>query len=139
MRPAGAEAALGLGMLFGISGSFTESTMWLDRALGSATGSEPWYDAARSMRAIPFTLSGEGDKALSLFRDLPERAAMVPIAKTDSVTYRGLVKLWTGDLPGAIEDLGLAVNRITGRAPGPVSRRAAGLSRRGRVQARALG
>ena len=108
----GAEAALGLGMLFGISGSFTDSTMWLDRALGSATGGEPWYDAARSMRAIPFTLSGEGDKALALFRDLPERAAMVPIAKTDSVTYRGMVKLWTGDLPGAIEDLGLAVSRI---------------------------
>ena len=108
----GAEAALGLGMLFGISGSFTDSTMWLDRALGSATGGEPWYDAARSMRAIPFALSGEGDKALALFRDLPERAAMVPVAKTDSVTYRGLVKLWTGDLPGAIEDLGLAVNRI---------------------------
>ena len=74
MQAAGAEAALGLGMLFGISGSFTESTMWLDRALGSATGSEPWYDAARSMRAMPFTLSGEGDKALSLFRDLPEQA-----------------------------------------------------------------
>ena len=108
----GAEAALGLGMLFGISGSFTESTMWLDRALGGATGSEPWYDAARSMRAIPFTLSGQGDKALSLFRDLPERAAMVPMAQTDSVTYRGVVKLWTGDLRGAIEDLGLAVNRV---------------------------
>ena len=119
----GAEAALGLGMLFGISGPFTESTMWLDRALGSATGSEPWWDAARSMRAIPFALSGEGDKALSLFRDLPERAAMVPAAKTDSVTYRGMVKLWTGDLPGAIEDLGLAVNRIRAglqvRFPGP--------------------
>ncbi len=119
----GAEAALGLGMLFGISGSFTESTMWLDRALGSATGSEPWWDAARSMRAIPFTLSGEGDKALALFRDLPDRAAMVPIAKTDSVAYRGMVKLWTGDLPGAIEDLGLAVNRIRAglqvRFPGP--------------------
>ena len=108
----GAEAALGLGILSGISGSFTESTMWLDRALGRATGSEPWYDAACSMRAIPFTLSGEGDKALGLFRDLPERAAMVPIARTDSVTYRGLVKLWTGDLPGAIDDLALAVSRI---------------------------
>ena len=109
---AGAEAALGLGMLFGISGSFTESTVWLDRALGSATGSEPWYDAARSMRAVPFTLSGEGDKALSLFRDLPERPAMVPLAQTDSVTYRGLVKLWTGDLRGAAEDLGLAARRV---------------------------
>jgi len=110
---AGAEAALGLGMLFGISGSFTESTLWLDRALDSATGTEPWYDAARSMRAIPVTLGGEGDRALSLFRDLPERAAMVPAAKTDSLTYRGIVKLWTGDLQGATEDLGQAVNRVS--------------------------
>ena len=109
---AGAEAAIGLGMLFGISGSFTESTMWLDRALGSATGSEAWYDTARGMRAIPFTLGGQGDKALSLFADLPERAAMVPAAKTNSVAYRGLVKLWTGDLQGATDDLGVAVKRI---------------------------
>ncbi|MFY9866044.1 MAG: AAA family ATPase [Trebonia sp.] len=109
---AGAEAALGLGMLFGISGSFTESTMWLDHALSTASGSEPWYDAARSMRAIPFVLIGEADKALSLFRDLPKRAAMVPAAKTDSLTYRGLVKLWSGDLKGATEDLGLAVSRV---------------------------
>ncbi len=109
---AGAEAALGLGMLFGISGSFTESTLWLDRALSSATGSEPWYDAVRSMKAIPLVLSGEGDKALALFRDLPERSAMVPAAKTDPLTYRGIVKLWTGDLRGAIEDLGLAANRV---------------------------
>jgi DNA-binding CsgD family transcriptional regulator len=109
---AGAEAAIGLGMLFGISGSFTDSTAWLDRALGSATGSEAWYDTARGMRAIPFTLGGQGDEALSLFGDLPERAAMVPAAKTDSVAYRGLVKLWTGDLQGATDDLEVAVQRI---------------------------
>ena len=109
---AGAEAAIGLGMMFGISGSFTESTMWLDRALGSATGSEAWYDTARGMRAIPFTLGGQGDKALSMFADLPERAAMVPAGKTDSVACRGLIKLWTGDLRGAMDDLGVAVKRI---------------------------
>jgi DNA-binding NarL/FixJ family response regulator/tetratricopeptide (TPR) repeat protein len=120
---AGAEAALGLGMLFGISGSFTESTMWLDRALSSADGSEPWHDAVRSIRAIPFALSGETDKALSLFHDLPERAVMVPAAQTDSLTYRGVVKLWSGDLRGATEDLEQAVNRVRAglqvRFPGP--------------------
>jgi DNA-binding CsgD family transcriptional regulator len=109
---AGAEAAIGLGMLFGISGSFTDSTVWVDRALSSATGSETWYDTARGMRAIPFALGGQGDKALGLFGDLPERAAMVPTARTESVAYRGLVKLWTGDLRGAIDDLGVAVKRI---------------------------
>jgi predicted ATPase len=68
---AGAEAAVGLGMLFGISGSFTDSTIWLDRALGTATGSEAWYDTARGIRAIPFALGGQGGKALSLFGDCP--------------------------------------------------------------------
>jgi hypothetical protein len=110
---AGGEAALGLGMLLGISGSATESAMWLDRALGNADGAEPWYDAARSMRAVFYALGGESGKALSLFRDLPKRAAMVPVARTDSLTYRGLVKLWSGDLPGATEDLALVVSRIT--------------------------
>jgi len=108
----GAEAALGLGILLGISGSFAEATTWLDRALATATGSEPWFDAARSMRAVPLTLSGAGDQALDLFRDLPARAAMVPTAHTDSITYRGLVKLWTGDLQGAADDLSLVVSRI---------------------------
>jgi DNA-binding CsgD family transcriptional regulator len=110
---AGAEAALGLGTLLGMSGSFSESARWLDRALSNASGTEPWCDAARSMRAMYYTLGGESAKALDLFRDLPRRSAMVPIVRTDSLTYRGLVRLWTGDLPGAAEDLMLAVSRIT--------------------------
>ena len=109
---AGAEAAIGLGMLFGISGSFTDSTAWLDRALSTATGCESWYDTARGMRAIPFALGGQGDKALSLFADLPDRAAMVPAAQTGSVAYRGIVKLWTGHLQAATDDLEVAVKRI---------------------------
>ena len=109
---AGAEAALGLGILLGISGGFTESTIWLNRALASASGSEPWLGAARGMLAVLVTLSGAASKALGLFRDLPQRPAMVPLAQTDSVTYRGLVKLWTGDLEGAVEDLVLVVSRI---------------------------
>ena len=109
---AGAEAALGLGILLAISGGFTESTIWLNRALASASGSEPWLGAARGMLAVLVTLSGGSSKALGLFRDLPERAAMVPLAHTDSVTYRGLVKLWTGDLEGAVDDLALVVSRM---------------------------
>jgi DNA-binding CsgD family transcriptional regulator len=111
-KAAGQDAAIGLGMLFGMSGSFAASTIWLDRAMETATGSEPWYETVRGMRAVQFTLSGQGDKALSLFDDLPERAAMVPSPQTGSVAYRGTVKLWTGDPHGAIQDLGVAVKRI---------------------------
>ena len=109
---AGAEAAFGLGILLGISGGFTESTIWLNRALASASGNEPWLGAARGMLALLVTLSGGAAKALGLFRDLPQRAAMVPLGQTDSVTYRGLVKLWTGDLEGAVDDLALVVSRM---------------------------
>lgn len=109
----GAEAALGLGILLGLSGLFAEAAFWLDRALASAGGREPWFGAARSMHAVPLALSGAGDRALALFSDLPQRAAMVPAEQTDSVTYRGLIKLWTGDLPGAADDLALVVSRMS--------------------------
>ena len=87
--------------------------MWLDRALDMGMGGEPWTHAARGMRAMSMTLSGDGGKALALFHDLPRRAAMVPPARADSLTYRGLVKLWTGDLAGAMGDLTEVVSRIT--------------------------
>ena len=109
---AGAEAAFGLGILLGISGRFTESSIWLNRALASASGNEPWLGTGKGMLAVLDTLSGAAGKALGLFGDLPQRAAMVPLAQTDSVTYRGLVKVWTGDLEGAVDDLALVVSRM---------------------------
>jgi len=49
----GGEAALGLGMLFKMSGAHAEAAVWLDRALGRGTGSEPWYDVARCACEVP--------------------------------------------------------------------------------------
>ncbi len=109
----GGEAALGLGTLLMTSGSYTEATAQLDRALGSGTGSEPWYDAARCMRSFAFALGGALGPALGLFSDLPERSAMVPAARTDALAFRGVVRLWTGDSQAAADDLARAVNRIS--------------------------
>jgi DNA-binding CsgD family transcriptional regulator len=108
----GGEAALGLGMLFKMSGGHAEAAVWLDRALGSGIGSEPWYDAARCGRSFAFALDGDVGRALGLFDDLPERSAMVPAARTDALAFRGVARLWAGDLHAAAEDLALAVNRI---------------------------
>jgi DNA-binding CsgD family transcriptional regulator/tetratricopeptide (TPR) repeat protein len=108
----GGEAAVGLGMLLKMSGSHAEAAVWLDRALGCGTGSEPWYDAARCIRSFAFVLSGEADRALGLFGDLPERPGMVPVARTDALTFRGVAHLCAGDLNAAAGDLGLAVNRV---------------------------
>ena len=119
----GGEAALWLGQLHGMSGSFSEGEMWLDRALSSGTGHERWYDAACCIRSFAFALSGAIDQALGLFRDLPARAASVPASRTDALTYRGIARLCAGDLVIAAGDLSLAVRRIsTGlqvRFPGP--------------------
>jgi DNA-binding CsgD family transcriptional regulator len=109
----GGEAALWLGQLLGISGSFTESGLWLDRALRSGSVDEPWYDGARCVRSIGLALNGDMSHALDLFGDLPSRAAMVPRARTDALSYRGIVRLWTGDLPPAVEDLAVAASRIS--------------------------
>ncbi len=108
----GGQAALGLGMLFKMSGAHAEAAVWLDRALGRGTGSEPWYDAARCARSFAFVLSGDVGRALGLFGDLPVRSAMVPAARTDALASRGVARLWAGDLHAAVEDLALAVNRI---------------------------
>ena len=60
----GGEAALGLGMLLKMSGEHAGAAAWLDRALGSGTGSEPWYDAARCIRSFAFVLGGDvGERA----------------------------------------------------------------------------
>lgn len=109
----GGEAALGLGMLLKMSGAHAEAAAWLDRALDSGTGREPWYDAARCIRSFAFVLTGDAGRALGLFGDLPARSASVPVARTDALTFRGVARLWAGDLPAAAEDLALAVNRIS--------------------------
>jgi DNA-binding CsgD family transcriptional regulator len=108
----GGEAALWLGQLLGISGSFTEGVMWLDRALGGGTGGEPWYDAARCIRSYAFALSGDSGRALDLFGDLPGPATAVPAGRTDVLTYRGIARLSAGDLHAAAADLAVAVHRI---------------------------
>jgi DNA-binding CsgD family transcriptional regulator/tetratricopeptide (TPR) repeat protein len=110
----GAEAAIGLGFTLFISGSFADGKTWLGRAVASATGSEPWYDAARCLFSLPLLLDGHKTAALGLFDDLPSQAAQVPLAHTDALSYRGFARLWSDDLPGTLEDLTVAVARITG-------------------------
>jgi DNA-binding CsgD family transcriptional regulator/tetratricopeptide (TPR) repeat protein len=112
-RCAGGEAALAMGMLLKMSGAHAEAAMWLDRALDSGTGSEPWYDAARCIRSFAFALGGDIGRALGLFGDLPARPAMAPANRTDTLASRGIARLWAGDLHGAAGDLALAVNRIS--------------------------
>jgi DNA-binding CsgD family transcriptional regulator/tetratricopeptide (TPR) repeat protein len=109
---AGGEAALVLGQVLGMSGAVTEAEMWLDRALGSGTGREPWYDAARCIRSFAYALSGDTGRSLALFADLPDQAADVPPARTDALIYRGIARVCAGDARAATEDLPVAVHRI---------------------------
>jgi DNA-binding CsgD family transcriptional regulator/tetratricopeptide (TPR) repeat protein len=111
-RDAGGEAALGLGMLLNMSGAHAEAALWLDRALGSGTGDEPWYDAARCIRSFTYVVGGAIGRALALLSDLPAQPELVPAGRTDALAFRGAARLWTADLPGAAGDLRLSADRI---------------------------
>jgi DNA-binding CsgD family transcriptional regulator/tetratricopeptide (TPR) repeat protein len=114
---AGGEAALGLGMLLKMSGAHAEAAAWLDRALDRGTGDEPWYDSARCIRSFAFVLDGDIGRALGLLSGLPARPASVPAGRTDALAFRGVARLWAGDLAAAAGDLTLAVNRISAGVP----------------------
>jgi DNA-binding CsgD family transcriptional regulator len=62
--------------------------------------------------AMARAVMGEAAAALKLFSFLPPAAALVPDCHADALTVRGMLRLWTGDLPGADADLTAVVTRI---------------------------
>jgi DNA-binding CsgD family transcriptional regulator len=59
-------------------------------------------------------LAGEAEAALETFSFLPDAPALVPDSHAEALAARGLLRLWTGDLPGADADLTAVVTRISG-------------------------
>jgi len=112
---AAAEAAAGLALLYGNALSPDQCRMWTRRSMISAgDGSGPAGLGALGAQAMARAVMGEAAAALKLFSSLPAAAALVPDSHADALTVRGMLRLWTGDLPGADADLTAVVTRIRG-------------------------
>jgi DNA-binding CsgD family transcriptional regulator len=120
---AAAEAAGGLGLLYGNALQADQCRMWTRRSMHSGDKSTPGRLGQLSgldrlgtlaAQAMARALAGEAVGALRMFSFLPAAAALVPDAHADALTVRGLLRLWTGDLPGADADLTAVVARIQG-------------------------
>jgi DNA-binding CsgD family transcriptional regulator len=117
-----AEAAAGLALLYGNAPALDQCRMWARRStrigpervalsgLGPASGLDRLGTMAAA--AMARALAGEAAATLPAFAFLPDSPALVPDAHADALTVRGMLRLWTGDLPGADADLTAVVTRL---------------------------
>jgi ATP/maltotriose-dependent transcriptional regulator MalT len=92
-------------------GRGADALHWAERTLRLSETPPP--DAVLSLLLGSYTL-GRTEEIAELLRGLPERVAEVPPARTDTLLGRGVIRLWDGDVDGAIADL-TAVHRVCAR------------------------
>ena len=119
----GARAATSLANWMVLSGRPDQALTWADRAVsGTVPGSVLWA-MARTAQAYAFAAAGRSPDGLAALGFLPVSGSEVPMAETDVLIMRGMLKVYVDDLAGAIADLGVAAARLrTGQPstyPGP--------------------
>ena len=85
-------------------GRADEGIAWADRALTRAVG-DRLHNHVRSFRALNLVAAGRGPEALETFADLPDEPNSPSPHITQRRVFRGLVRLFVDDLPGALRDL----------------------------------
>jgi DNA-binding CsgD family transcriptional regulator len=91
--------------------SYPEMVEYGTAAVAAGTD-EPWVAAfAWFAKSIGLALAGRSEAALDELTsvDVPGAASGL-----DGLVARGMIRLWTDDLDGALQDLGAAVHRATG-------------------------
>jgi DNA-binding CsgD family transcriptional regulator len=112
---AAAEAAVGLALVYGNASSPDECRLWAGRSMRvSPRAGGNGSPAVLAAQAMARAMAGEAVPALRMLAYLPNAPALVPDSQADALTVRGLLRLWTGDEPGADDDLTAVVTRIRG-------------------------
>jgi DNA-binding CsgD family transcriptional regulator len=119
----GARTATSLANWMVLSGRPDQALTWADRAVSGTVAGSALRAMARTAQAYAFAAASRGPEGLAALGFLPASGSEVPMAETDALIMRGMLKVYVDDLPGAIADLGVAAARLrTGRPstyPGP--------------------
>jgi DNA-binding CsgD family transcriptional regulator len=111
-RDVGARAATSLANWMVISGRPDQAIDWGDRAVAGTEVGTALRAMARTALAYAFAGAGRSPEGLAVLDFLPISGNEVPVAETDALIMRGMLKVYSDDLPGAIADLGVAAARL---------------------------
>ena len=111
-REIGARAATSLANWMVLSGRPDEALTWADRAVAGTVPGSVLRAMARTAQAYAFAAAGRTPEGLAVLGFLPVSGNEVPMAETDALIMRGMLKVYVDDLPGAIADLGVAAARL---------------------------
>jgi DNA-binding CsgD family transcriptional regulator/tetratricopeptide (TPR) repeat protein len=108
----GATAATSLAAYLCTLRRVGEALAWGERAVTASAGHPEALLQAKIMVALSLTLAGRGPEGLARLDGLAPAAAEVPLELTDGLVMRGMCRLFTDDMTGALSDLSVGVDRL---------------------------
>ena len=113
----GARAATSLANWMVMAGRADEALIWAQRAVEGTVAGSAVRAMARTAQAYAFAAAGRSPEGLQALNFLPTSGNEVAIPETDALIMRGILKVYTDDLPGAIADLTVAAARLRAGLP----------------------
>jgi ATP/maltotriose-dependent transcriptional regulator MalT len=108
----GADAATLLASYLCTVRRLEEALAWGERAVAASAGDPAARLQALIVVALSLTLAGRAPEGLARLGELAAAAVRVPIEATDGLVMRGMCRLFTDDLTGAMTDLSVGVARL---------------------------
>ena len=100
-----------------MAGRANDALTWAERAVDGTVAGSAVRAMARTAHAYAFAAAGRSQDGLHVLGFLPASANEVAIPETDALIMRGILKVYTDDLPGAIADLTVAAARLRAGLP----------------------
>jgi DNA-binding CsgD family transcriptional regulator len=113
----GARAATSLANWTVLSGRPEEALAWAERAVAGTVSGSALRAMARTAQAYALAAAGRSRDGLAVLGFLPAGGNEVSLAETDALIMRGMLRVYTDDLSGAIADLGVAAARLRSGLP----------------------
>jgi len=113
----GAQAALQLVFCCELSGKQADAVSWAEHAVRASAADETLHRHALGALALALACGHRGGEALARLAFLPAEPAEAPLALTDVLINRGMVRVMAEDLPAAVADLSAAAGRLRSGTP----------------------
>ena len=98
-----------LAIVAAYAGQGEEAITWAERALAGGPPSPTVLVTARQARAIGLAISGRATEAVAELGELSTSHVVPDPFEAELMATRGALRAWSGDLGGAVEDLGAVV------------------------------